>query len=144
MTRELLQSELIRDEGVVLHAYLDSLGYLTIGVGRLIDERLGGGISEAEARFLLDHDIDRVEQALLERWPWYASLDDVRQRVLCNMAFNLGIQGLATFTKTLASIEHGDYARASTQMLQSLWAKQVKGRAVRLARMMRNGTDGQA
>lgn len=140
-SRAKLRAQIVQHEGMVLSAYQDSEGYWTIGVGRLIDQRRGGGISEAEAMLLLDNDLARVEQAVYARWPWVAWLSDVRQRVILDMAFNLGLDGLAHFTATLTAVQAGAYEAAADQMLKSLWAKQVKGRAVRLAEMMRTGKD---
>ncbi len=88
--RAALTEELRRDEGEVLHAYTDSEGYVTIGVGRLIDKRRGGGISAEESAYLLGNDISRTETDLDARMPWWRDLDPVRQRVILNMAFNLG------------------------------------------------------
>lgn len=133
---ELTVAELRRDEGVVRHAYKDSLGYLTIGVGRLIDKRKGGKLSDDEINYLLMNDIKECVADLDKHLPWWRSLSDVRRRVLVNMRFNLGMQGLLGFRNTLRFIEAGDYKRAAENMLKSLWAKQVKGRAVRLAYMM--------
>jgi len=70
------------DEGEVLHAYQDHLGYWTIGVGRLIDKRKGSGISTAESALLLGNDIAEKE-AELDRWlPWWRQLPDARRAVL--------------------------------------------------------------
>lgn len=135
----LLISELIRDEGEILHAYADSLGYLTIGVGRLIDKRRGGGITKEESRYLLSNDIKAKEVDLDKHILWWRGLSPVRQRVILNMAFNLGISGLLGFKNTLLAIKQGDYERAAKGMLASKWAKQVGARANRLAQMMRNG-----
>lgn len=138
--REHLLAHLLVDEGVVLHAYTDSLGYLTIGVGRLIDKRKGGGISHEEAMYLLDHDVTRIWHELVKRFPWVLSLDDVRQAVLANMAFNMGVPGLAKFVNTLAAVRRGDYSAAVNGMRRSLWYRQVqKSRSERLIRMMLSG-----
>lgn len=139
MDKKQLTKELRRDEGVVPFAYQDHLGYWTIGVGRLIDKRKGGGLSDEEIDFLLSNDIDRFEKQVIDALPWYSRLDDVRQRVLVNMAFNLGIAGLLGFKNTLAMIERGDYAGAAKGMLNSKWATQVGERAKRLATMMETG-----
>ena len=129
--------QLMADEGFRSAAYQDSLGFWTIGIGRLIDARKGGGITRDEAQVLLRNDIARVEREVRARWPWFDRLDESRQNVLLNMAFNLGTAGLAKFTATLACVERGDYDGAAAQMLRSLWAKQVKARATRLAAQMR-------
>lgn len=131
--------QLRRDEGCVLHAYQDTLGYTTIGVGRLIDARKGGGISEEEATFLLNADILRVQASLQKALPWFQSLDEARQGVLTNMAFNLGVGGLLAFTTTLGHVRAGRYGEAAETMLQSRWAQQVPARARRLSDQMGDG-----
>lgn len=132
-------AELRRDEGVVKHAYQDTEGLWTIGVGRLIDQRRGGGLSDDEIDYLLANDVRRFAAELDDRLPWWRKLDPVRQRVILNMAFNLGTDGLLAFKNTLAAVKAGDYARAAVGMLASKWASQVKGRASRLAHMMKTG-----
>lgn len=139
--RRAFQHQLVRHEGLKLSAYQDSLGYWTIGVGRLIDARRGGTISEEEAFYLLEHDIDTVVRECYTAFPWFEGLDEIRQRVIADMAFNLGISGLKKFTRTLAAIAQGDYDLAASRMLQSLWSKQVGRRAIRLAKMMETGLE---
>lgn len=128
-----------KDEGCVLYAYDDHLGYSTIGYGRLIDRRKGGGISQDEAEYLLNNDIDRVLDELSWKLSWYDTLDDARQAVLLNMAFQLGVAGLLKFKNTLAYIEAGDYENAAANMLKSKWATQTPARAKRMADQMRTG-----
>lgn len=137
--RDDLARQLRRDEGVVEHAYIDSEGWTTIGVGRLIDKRKGGRLRDDEIEYLLQNDITEKTDELLRRLPWVADLDEARQGVLINMAFNLGVSGLLGFRKTLALVKAGDYASASVEMLDSKWARQVKGRATRLSEQMRTG-----
>jgi len=127
------------DEGLVLHAYKDSLGFLTIGYGRLIDKAKGGGITKQEAEYLLSHDIAYKLGQLYAQLPWITKLNDARKGVLLNMAFQLGVQGLMGFKNTLNKIEAGDYEGASVNMLQSKWATQTPERAKRMAEQMRTG-----
>jgi len=134
-----LEEQLIRHEGIVLHAYQDSEGYWTIGIGRLIDKRKGGGITKKEALYLLDNDIEACKKDLIEFLPWTCNLDPVRFDVLMNMCFNLGIGGLLKFTNTLELIKQGYYDKASAAMLKSKWAEQVKSRALELANQMLSG-----
>ena len=128
-----------RHEGLVLHAYEDSLGFTTIGYGRLIDRRKDGGISETEAEYLLQNDVSIVLAALHRNIPFFDSLCVPRQAVLMNMAFQMGIQGVSKFKKTLALIEVGDFDAAADGMLKSLWAKQTPNRANEMAEQMRTG-----
>jgi lysozyme len=128
-----------RHEGLVLHAYKDSLGYLTIGYGRLIDKAKHGGISEGEAEYLLQNDVSIVLAALHRNIPFFDSLCVPRQAVLVNMAFQMGIQGVQKFKKTLTLVEMGLYDEAADNMLKSLWAKQTPNRANEMAEQMRTG-----
>ena len=125
-------------EGVVRHAYQDSRGYWTIGVGRLIDEKLGGGLSDDEISYLLANDVMRCEQEAA-RYSFYAKLDEARKAVVISMLFNLGGPNFAKFKLMHAALDAGDYHEAASQMLDSRWAEQVKGRAKELAEMMETG-----
>lgn len=139
MNRDKLVAQLKIDEGSVPHAYKDSLGYLTIGVGRLIDKSKGGKLSDDEILYLLNNDINEVEAELDKRLPWWRRMSEARQNVLANMRFNLGLQGLLGFRNTLKAMEEGRYSDAADGMLASKWASQVGERAERLAEIMRKG-----
>ena len=128
-----------QDEGLVLEAYQDHLGFWTIGYGRLIDKRKGGGISEEEALYLLKNDVNARLPVLANAIPFFNRLDDARKAVLLNMSFQLGISGLLKFKSTLAFIEAGDYENAAANMLKSKWAQQTPNRAKRVANQMRTG-----
>lgn len=135
-----LIAQLYRDEKEVLHAYQDHLGFWTIGVGRLIDKRRGGGITAEESAYLLNNDIVRRDQALRSRYPWFAGLNQPRQAALINMAFQLGLEGLAGFPRMLACLRDGRFAEAETHALDSKWAKeQTPARAKRVARQLASG-----
>lgn len=132
--------QLRADEGFRRTVYQDHLGYWTIGVGRLVDpSKPGVGLRDDEIEMMLRNDImDRVSQ-LSKRLAWFDALDEARQGVLVNMAFQLGIEGLMGFKTTLALISQGDYDQASQQMLKSKWASQTPARAARLAQQMKTG-----
>ena len=128
--------QLIRDEGVRLKPYTDSVGKLTIGIGRNLTD---DGIRQSEANLMLQNDVDNVEHDLSIALPWLSKLDDIRKFVLVNMAFNMGLHGLVSFHRTLSLVEEGDYAGAAVAMLQSHWAAEVGIRAKRLSDQMRSG-----
>lgn len=134
-----LISQLRRDEGEVLHAYKDSLGYLTIGVGILIDERKGGGITPDESAWLLQRRIDAKRAELSAALPWFKYLDEVRQAGLLNMAYQLGVPKLLGFRKMLAALRDQRWAEAESHALDSDWAKQTPERAHRVARQLATG-----
>lgn len=129
-----LIDQLKRHEGFRYKPYLDTVGKLTIGFGRNLDDV---GISIAEAEKLLKNDVAKVREKLVNNFDAFLSLSPERQAVLENMAFNLGFDGLMRFKKTIAAIEAGDYRKASVEMLDSKWAKQVGYRAVELSDQMR-------
>ena len=137
---EKLTAQLRRDEGTKATVYKDTLGFDTIGVGRLIDSRKpGSGLRPDEIDYLLRNDIaDRV-RALTKALPWFVGLDDARRGVLINMAFQLGTAGLLGFKSTLALIAAGKYAESAEQMLKSKWATQTPDRSKRLAEQMKTG-----
>jgi lysozyme len=123
-------------EGLRLKPYRDTVGKLTIGYGRNLTDR---GLTEAEAEFLLDNDIKSHSEELAKALPWLVNLDPARQAVLVDMAFNLGVPGLLKFKNTLRAVREGRFEDAAKGMLASKWARQVKGRAVRLAEAMKTG-----
>ena len=138
---EKLTAQLRSDEGIKATAYQDHLGFLTIGVGRLIDSRKpGAGLRPDEIDYLLKNDIEDRVQALTKALPMlFPKLDEARQGVLVNMAFQLGTSGLLGFKSTLALIAAGKYTEAAEQMLKSKWATQTPARAKRLAEQMKTG-----
>lgn len=135
MNRVELKKELIRDEGLKLKAYKDSVGIMTIGCGHNLEQP----ITEAAAMAILDDDISTVEAGLDRAFPWWRGLSEVRQRVMVNLGFNLGIVRLMGFKRTLEAMQDGDFTLAANEMLESKWATQVGQRARRLASMMRSG-----
>jgi lysozyme len=125
-------------EGFRGQMYTDSEGFWTIGFGRLIDPSKGGHITTDEAEYLLANDLKRAELQC-ESLPVYHELSPVRQAVLIEMCFNLGLEGLKGFKRTLRAISEQDYDEAAVYMLESKWARQVGRRAVRLSEQMKTG-----
>ncbi len=131
-----IEEQLTRDEGLRLKPYVDTVGKLTIGVGRNLTDK---GISEAEAKLLLANDLADIRFQLPRVLPWIKKLDEPRYAVLINMAFNLGINGLLGFRKSLNAMLSEQWETAADEMLDSKWAYQVGARAIRLANQMRTG-----
>ncbi len=168
--RAKLVVELVRDEDERLRVYRCTSNKLSIGVGRNLDDVgirpievkqlaisvascIANGITREQSRVLLANDIDAAEADLDRELPWWRTLDPVRQRVLLNMCFNMGIgrrpnpkrnikgKGLLGFFGTLPMIEHHDFAGAAKGMRASAWHDQVGARATRLEAMMATGKD---
>jgi lysozyme len=134
--RDILRPQLKIDEAVKVKPYRDTMGKLTIGVGRNLDDV---GLRADEVEYLLDNDINAAETSAKAVFPSFDSLSDNRKAVIVNMAFNVGRVGLAGFVKFRQAVEAKDFDRASREMLDSQWSRQVGNRAVRLATMMRQG-----
>jgi len=139
MNLNTIRDQLLEHEGCVLHAYEDHLGYLTIGVGRLIDKRRGGGITKDEAMFLLDADIARVVNGLRQEQGFTGFPDSVKE-ALVNMAFQLGHNGVMNFKKMWAALRESDFDKAADEALDSSWAEQTPERAKEVSEMIRSAS----
>ena len=152
-----LLKQLMKSEGLRLEVYQDTLGIDTIGVGRNLEDRgitkeeldaldipnmetvYQHGITESDAMLLLENDVQIVEEELLKAHPCIAELDAVRQLVLVDMAFNMGVPRLCKFKKMWAGVHDRDFRTAAKEMLDSRWAVQVKSRSHKLAHAMHHG-----
>lgn len=130
-----LIKQLKKHEGVELKPYKCTSNKLTIGVGRNLEDV---GISEHEAEYLLMNDLDTYMKTA-NAYDWYAGLNDARKAVIVNMLFNMGQTNFNKFLKMKQALNVGDHAEAAKQMLDSRWAKQVKGRSEELAKQMETG-----
>ncbi len=131
--RDALKARLRREEGEILHAYQDPLGWWTIGVGHLIDGRIGGSIPPEISEALLEWDLDRFERLLDRVLPWWRGLEDARQQVVMDLTFNMGWDetragGLDDFHETLAALRERRFADAAAGLRRSLWHRQVGSR----------------
>lgn len=131
-----LRDLLMKHEGLRLKPYKCTAGRLTIGIGRNLDDK---GISEDEAQLMLKNDIEYFTYECKEHIINFEQLSEVRQWVLIDMCFNLGIGGLLKFKNMLSAIETNDFNTAADEMLNSAWAGQVGNRAIELAEMMMKG-----
>ena len=150
-------NKLIAHEGLRLQVYKDTLGIDTIGIGRNLEDRgitkeeldwmdipsmdavYEYGITEADAMYLAKNDVQIVEEELVRAHPCVDKLDAVRQLVLMDMAFNMGVPRLRKFTKMWNAIHENKFDIAAKEMLDSRWAVQVKSRSTKLAHAMHHG-----
>ena len=143
-------------EGIVLSVYQDHLGINTVGIGRNLDDRgitdgellfmnktmddiYDNGLTEEEAYYLCMNDIAIVEKELLASKPIVNRLNAVRQMILIDMAFNMGVPRLMQFKNMWLAIEKVNYLLACEEMIDSRWAGQVGSRAMKLSVAMKNG-----
>jgi lysozyme len=135
MNVEQLKMMLRKHEGVRPAPYHDSVGRITVGVGRCLDRK---PLKSDEVEYLLNNDVADT-LAACSRLPWFSALSEGRQLVIADMVFNLGLAGVEKFEKMIAAILVDDFDEAAQQMLSSRWALQVGQRARDLAVMMRAG-----
>jgi lysozyme len=154
-----MATQLILHEGLALKCYRCTEGYLTVGVGYNIDARgvkpleavigrkFDGRLTRDEAVRVLAADIDYFEAGVRANFPFYDELDEVRQRVCLDMAFNMGRRALG-FKKTMDAVRKRQFVKAGDMMMESRWAGQVGDgvgkkwdRAERLSAMMKSGKD---
>ena len=132
-----LVEQLMLHEGVRSKPYMDTVGKITIGVGRNLSDV---GLSDDEIFYLLNNDLDEVLRDL-ETFPWFAELDPIRQRVMADLRFNLGPDRFRGFKMMLRCMASGDHAGASNALRSSVWFSQVRTRGPRLVDMLRTGED---
>jgi lysozyme len=127
-----------RTWGIGYNVASRGLGPLQVMLNRAIDDK--GTATEEECRDVLVQDIGRIEISIQMFWPFFTKLDEVRQRVVIDMAYNLGFKVLE-FKNAMKAVEKRDWSAAAREMHKSKWAGQVGQRADRLARMMLTGED---
>ncbi|HBO83133.1 MULTISPECIES: glycoside hydrolase family protein [unclassified Cupriavidus] len=146
MNYDKLKAQLAVDEGTRRRRYRDSRGFWTIGRGHNIDADphypytlADEPLNDAQIDGLEDRDIAAAVGALDQYANWWRAMEEPRQRVICNMCFNMGWGKLAGFVNTLQAMHFANYAAAAQGMRTSLWASQVGDRAERLAKIMETG-----
>lgn len=145
MNIELLERELIRDEGWRSKPYLCTSGKITIGVGhRMLSHELH--LKEVSTDWIwatLRQDAMLAIRGceMIFGRSKFQSFSEIRQRALANMCFQLGTDGLSKFQRMIQAIFKDDWAQAQIEALDSKWAKQTPTRARRVAEMLRTGMD---
>ena len=148
MIIERLRETLKRDEGFDLKRHevqgIDHIGYGINLEQELPDELLQylgveaedaiQEITQEQADYLLEYYVEVAEGDCKTIYgDIWQHLSPLRQEVLINLAFNLGLPRLKAFRKMNAAICAEDWAAAAAQMLDSKAARQTGGRYQRLA-----------
>lgn len=150
-----LVERLKKSEGYRSLVYMDTKGNLTIGYGtnlgklilppgvsfKQIGIRQVNGVTPTIAEALLLNVLLPSVEDLREAIPWFDQLDEVRQRVLADMVYNLGTPGLLRWPIFLGQVQRGEYQAAARNMRSTAWARDVGERAIRLAYMMEHGEE---
>ena len=131
----LLQIE--KHEGRRKTPYTDSEGNLTLGIGHLVMKPLHDDVIE----MIFMYDVMEAIESIRKKQPWILAhkMSQTQRNAFVEMVFNLGIVRFGKFKKMIAAAKVKDWQAAHDEALDSLWAKQVKGRAKTLAKQILNG-----
>lgn len=129
---------LIAEEGKRLTPYKDTRGIMTVGIGRNLEAK---PFTDDEVMEWFDDDLDQAIEGACRIYgeDFFLSLDAARQHALVNMVFQMGEKGLGEFHQSNAAVKAKDWAKAASNFLQSLWARQTPNRAARVCELLRTG-----
>lgn len=151
-----IYEQLSLHEGVEPSVYTDTKGKRTIGIGFNLDEpsnrkkaeslglnvqdMLSGKktLSDKEIKLLYNESIKQAADDANAFLPQAGRQPAVVQKVLIDMAFNLGRTKLNKFENMKAALLEGDYNKAAAEMIDSNWYNQVGNRSKTLVKMMRS------
>ncbi len=140
---ESLRDRIQRHEGIILNPKPDAKGAWVIGYGHDIPEceasNYPDGCTLEDAMNWLEADIQKAKDGIDNALPWVAGISTLRQEVLYEMAFQLGITGVLKFHHMLAACKAEEYESASAEMLDSAWHAQTPSRCEELSQMMLEG-----
>lgn len=141
--QETLESRIIRHEGFCAFPKVDIPPMYVIGFGHDITktecENYSNGITWNEAEELLEYDLNIIKQNCAKEFPWLLGLDDIRQSVIWEMCYQLGVGGVSQFKNMIAAIREKNWEEAANSMLESQWQQETPVRCQELASLMRTG-----
>ena len=144
MNIEQLRKELEVDEGVKYEIYNDHLGYPTFGIGHLVRDSdpeagaaLGTPVSKDRVIEAFNQDVETVLNDCTILYGDFNELPEEAQLIIANMMFNLGRPRLTKFKGMKAGVDARDWKKASDEMIDSAWYRQVPNRAGRLVTRMK-------
>jgi len=129
-----LKRSVVNHEGRKKFPYPDTLGNITLGIGYNLTAR---GITDEWIDKQYDEDAEYFYNQLSQNL-WFQKLNQDRQIILVDMCF-MGVKKFMTFKKMIQALKMNDFDRAADEMLDSVWALQVKDRAIILSNAMREG-----
>ena len=143
MDMEKLRQQLVKSEGIVYSTYHDILGLKTCGIGHLcregepeFDMPIGTEISEERVTELFEQDIQTCINDCKKIYDDWDSMPETVKIVCCDMMYNLGYPRYSKFSKTISYIRDGKWLKASEEMLDSKWSRQLPNRSKHLSEMM--------
>ena len=121
------------NEGFKPRVYKDTLGIDTIGYGFAIkDLHLDEDLSEE----ILKRKVNKLIKRIYKTFDWFINMPEDVQEVVVEMCYQMGVSGFSKFKKTIKLLSEKQFTDASTEMLDSLWAKQTPNRALKLSNIV--------
>lgn len=133
-----------KHEGVRTKPYKDSLGLWTVGVGHLIGDgktlppEWNRELSMAEVDKLFYEDYMSHKKAAM-KIPGYNLMNAKAQGALIDLTFNMGNTWFKKWPNFVKNLSEGNTVGAAASLEDSNWYKQVKGRAVTIVSLIRQG-----
>ena len=121
-----LIEQIKKHEGFRSTVYQCTEGYDTIGYGFAIKDL---ALDKDIADLILERKLKDLEKKIASRFGWFYNSPKVIKDAVVNMCYQIGISGFSKFKKTIYYLETEQYEEASTECLDSLWAKQTPNRA---------------
>lgn len=138
-----------KHEGFKNKPYKDSRGLWTVGVGHLIGDgktlplEWDRTFSDEEVNALFAKDFAHHKE-LASRAPGWDLANASGKAALIDLTFNMGLGWVKKFKKGVEALLKGDFKTAADEFVDSEWFKQVKGRAVTVTALLREGAKGGA
>lgn len=140
---ETLESRIIRHEGFCSFPKYDAKGFYCVGFGHDITkdecDNYSAGITWEEAEELLYDDLKIIKKNSAKEFTWISNLNDIRQEVIWEMCYQLGVGGVAQFKDMISAIKDNDWDSAAQEMLDSQWHIETPIRCEELANLMISG-----
>lgn len=133
-----------KHEGFKNKPYQDSRGLWTVGVGHLIGDgktlppEWNRTFSDDEVNALFAKDFAHHKE-LASKAPGWNLANDRGKAALIDITFNMGLGWVNKFKKGVEALLKGDFKTAADEFVDSEWYKQVKGRAVTVTNLLREG-----
>lgn len=124
------------NEGYKQFPYICSAGKLTVGIGFNLDDV---GLSKSESLVILEMRLTKIDKRLTEDLPWFSNLNDARKSAIKDMAYQMGINGLFSFKKSLKLMADELYGAAGIEFSDSDWSRQTPNRSAKVCSMIKTG-----
>ena len=115
-----LIDDIKKHEGFSSVVYQCTAGYDTIGYGQRIKYLR---VTKEQAEEWLEEELANLKYILADKYDWFLPAPQEVKDIAMNMAYQLGPKSFSMFRLTIQHIANKDYKSASTEMLDSKWAR---------------------